>query len=95
MRGAQRIRNDLGRPVEVTRGVSCAAHNAALGGAPDSRHLPRHADAIDIACASPRERYEVVFAAMKNPAWTAIRVYAGHVHLDQRPGPRIFIASPE
>ncbi len=91
----QKLRDLLARPVRVTRGVSCHAHNATVGGAPDSRHLPEHADAVDILALMPQERFEVVSMAMCIPTFTTFRVYEHHVHLDARPGPRTFIASPE
>lgn len=95
LRGVQMIRNELQRAVDVTRGVSCPAHNAEVGGADDSRHLPQHADGVDIGTDNSHEAFEIVRVAMKNPAWKAFRVYAYHVHLDQRPGPALFISSPE
>lgn len=95
MAGVQAIRDFLGEPLRVTRGVSCAIHNKAAGGAPDSRHLPEHRDAVDIACADSQEAYRIVNAAIRQRFFTTLRVYAGHVHLDARLGPYSFIASPE
>lgn len=100
IRAVQDMRSELGRPVVISRGVSCEAHNADVGGASDSRHLPQHADAVDVVASSSREAYQVVEQAMGcekdyETPWRAIRVYKHHVHLDARPGPRIFIASPE
>lgn len=36
---AERIRRHFGKPVLVSSGVRCAAHNAAVGGVSNSRHL--------------------------------------------------------
>lgn len=94
MRAVQALRDRLGKPLVVTRGVSCVAHNKSVGGAGDSRHLPEHADAVDIATADAHEAYVVVYGAIQG-GWTALRVYGGHVHMDMRPGEVIFIASPE
>jgi uncharacterized protein YcbK (DUF882 family) len=42
------IREALGRPVTVTSGCRCPAHNKKVGGVPDSNHT--HGDAADIQC---------------------------------------------
>ncbi len=91
----QALRSAMGKPLVITRGVSCADHNRAVGGAGDSRHLPEHADAIDLAVQDPHEAFEIVAAALKQGAFTAYRVYPHHVHLDLRGGDKIFLASPE
>lgn len=38
-------------PITITSGIRCAAHNAAIGGENNSRHLPEHADAADFEIA--------------------------------------------
>lgn len=91
----QRLRDRYGKPITVTRGVSCTHHNDEVGGAPDSRHLPHHADGIDIACANSEEAYKLVSLAISLGEFSTIRVYLHHIHLDRRPGPFKFLASPE
>ncbi len=91
----QRLRDMLDEPLNISRGVSCEAHNAEIGGARDSRHLPQHADAIDIACANSQKAYRIVWQAMEMKEFKVIRVYKMHIHLDMRPGPFLFLASPE
>ncbi len=95
MASTQALRDRLGKPVWISRGVSCEARNKAVGGAPDSRHLPHHADAVDIVIVDSHEGFAVVEGLMADPRWTCIRVYPKHVHADQRPGVRRFLASPE
>jgi hypothetical protein len=87
------VRAYYGKPILITRGVSCTAHNAAIGGASDSRHLPEHADGVDIRHGGPTDAYQLVAALMK-VGCPVIRVYQHHVHADWRPGPRMFLASP-
>ncbi len=94
MAAVQALRDRLGKPVTVSRGVSCEAHNQAVGGAGDSRHLPQHADAVDIAVADSHEAFVVVYGAILG-GWNVLRVYEHHVHLDMRPGLVRFLASPE
>ena len=43
----QRVRDDWGKPLVVNAGYRCPAHNAAVGGAPNSAHLS--GEAADIA----------------------------------------------
>lgn len=45
----ERLRDSLARPIAVTSGYRCAAHNAEVGGAPKSFHLLGRA--ADIVCA--------------------------------------------
>jgi zinc D-Ala-D-Ala carboxypeptidase len=94
MGAVQAVRDLMGKPLRLTRGVSCKKHNQAVGGAPDSRHLPEHRDAVDLACADSQEAFEIVAAVICQHFFTTIRVYPHHVHVDARPGPFIFIASP-
>lgn len=95
LRSLQIVRDLYGKPMRVARGLSCASHNAAIGGAGDSRHLPEHADAVDVAHNGSDEAYEIVNAFMIEGDFTTLRVYPHHVHADMRPGPHRFIASPE
>lgn len=81
----QTIRDRTGKPLIVACGVRCEAHNRAVGGAPDSRHLPRHRDAVDIAYSSSQEAYELVYHAMISGNFTCIEACKGHIHLDIRP----------
>lgn len=89
----QRARDRFGKPIIVTRGVSCKEHNAEIGGAPDSRHLPEHADAFDVLVTDSREAWLLVAAFMAESL--TVRVYEDHIHCDDRPEGPFFIASPE
>jgi hypothetical protein len=91
----QRIRDAIGSPLVVSRGVSCASHNEDIGGAKDSRHLPEHADAVDIVTFDSAHAAMIVMAAIKDQTFTTFLVEAHHIHLDARPGPRRFLAAPE
>lgn len=95
MEAVQALRDRLGKPLRISCGVRCAAHNKAVGGESDSRHLPEHADAVDIAIADSHAAWEVVQAAMDIEEFNCFRVYQHHVHVDCRIGPRRFLASPE
>ena len=45
----QCIREHFGKPVHITSGYRTAAHNAAVGGAPDSQHLRGEAADLHIS----------------------------------------------
>lgn len=82
----QHIRDLLGEPLIIDRGVSCAAHNASVGGASDSRHLPQYADAVDFRATDSVQAYNIVRALVLQRRFTFIEVAKGHIHADQRPG---------
>lgn len=69
-------------PLTIVSGHRCPDHNAAVGGAPDSRHI--HGDAADIpAGRATRIQAEACGAV-------GIGVRGGWVvHVDVRPGPRV------
>ncbi len=51
--GLQEVRDIIGQPIIITSGCRCAEHNAAVGGVPDSQHLPHlsgYCMAADIIC---------------------------------------------
>lgn len=87
----QDVRDLLGKPLIITRGVSCAAHNAAIGGSRDSRHLPHHADAVDLASHSSEEAYRIMRALILLGQFTLIEVCGRHIHADMRPGEKRLI----
>lgn len=59
----QRARNIAGIPFLINRGCSCVAHNAAVGGKPDSTHLIEvPGDAADISTDPSRLRKYRVLA---------------------------------
>lgn len=83
----QRMRFSYGKTMVVTSGVRCREHNATVGGAPDSRHLPEHRDGADIACPDGDTRYDLVRLALREGA-TFVKLYPRHIHVDVRPSGR-------
>lgn len=68
LRLAQRVRGHFGAPAIVSSGVRCEAHNAAVGGVANSRHLTgramdfrvegqRAAQVLDYVLAQPETHY--------------------------------------
>jgi hypothetical protein len=36
----QAMRDDVGKSIDINSGIRCPAHNAKVGGKPDSEHIP-------------------------------------------------------
>lgn len=68
-----------GRPIVVTSGVRCAAHNAAVGGVEDSEHVS--GEAADLACRTSVERWRLV-ESLRLAGFRRIVLYRAHVHVD-------------
>ena len=75
------FRAAVGLPVYVNSGVRCAAHNAAVGGASQSRHLD--GDAADIRCVgkTPEQLYELADAMLPHGG---VGLYDWGIHVDTR-----------
>ena len=54
----ERMRVQLGRPMNITSGCRCPEHNAAVGGVPNSAHI--RGTAADIAVQGGSNRFEFV-----------------------------------
>jgi uncharacterized protein YcbK (DUF882 family) len=54
----QELRSTVGRAIVVTSGYRCEAHNAAVGGSPNSQHKRGTAADIVIAGETPEQTYE-------------------------------------
>jgi uncharacterized protein YcbK (DUF882 family) len=82
------IRAEVGHSIEVLSGYRTAAHNRAVLGAPDSRHL--HADAADIHV--PFMRTDDLWAMIRHlwqsnalPGLGGLGLYDTWCHVDARP----------
>ncbi len=78
----QELRESLGRPIVITSGHRCSAHNKAVGGVESSQHLKI---AFDCAC-PPNEQDSFVKKAV-DAGFRGIGRYPrrGFVHLDMGP----------
>lgn len=54
----ERTRSIWGRPIIISSGFRCPAHNAAVGGRPNSAHLT--GEAADIVCAFSADRFDLL-----------------------------------
>ena len=75
----ENLRATIRRPLIVVSGFRCVPHNAAIGGASDSRHI--HADAADLV-----EGYATVDQAAAAGAIGIGNRGPWAVHVDWRPG---------
>jgi uncharacterized protein YcbK (DUF882 family) len=86
-----------GKPLVVTSGARCLAHNTEVGGAPNSAHLPHphtgQCRAADLLVSGGQHRDELMSLA-KQVGFERMGVASHFVHLDvawDLPTPNIFI----
>lgn len=65
----QKVRNVLGRPIQINSGVRCAFHNKGEGGSEDSEHVPGGGttgvgEGVDIKCTTSNDRYLLLSALL-------------------------------
>lgn len=82
----QWVRTRTRRPVKITSAIRCAAHNRAVAGEDDSRHLPQYADGIDMLIADGKHLFVVLKAVFEYYQMTPINIgiYPDHLHIDCR-----------
>ena len=76
----QLIRNHFGKPVVISSGYRCSAHNKAVGGAAKSNHMLGKAADIIIAGVDPKE----VAKYAESIGVLGIGVYKTFTHIDTR-----------
>lgn len=84
----QRLRDELGKPLNVTSGSRCHKHNLAVGGKPNSFHIAtpeRLSRAFDVVRVPGVTVTEFVRAA-KACGFTGIGIYKSFIHIDDRTG---------
>lgn len=84
MNALQNVRDMCGFPFHINSGFRCAAHNKAIGGAPDSMHLLGRA--ADIGITDSMLRFHVMQMALRSMAIRGVGVAKTYLHLDDRDG---------
>ncbi|WP_093310502.1 YcbK family protein [Tindallia californiensis] len=79
----QRLRDLIGQPMIVTSGYRNQSHNAAVGGAAQSRHLTGEAADVRVAGMHPDE----VAQLAAQVGFNGIGIYNRFTHVDIRPNP--------
>lgn len=77
-------RDEVGEPLILNSVCRCRTHNAAVGGAPNSAHLPGSGGicrAADIACESDRLRFKLIRFFVQSGV-RRMEVTNKHVHID-------------
>ena len=80
LREADALRRFFGAPVTVTSGVRCSAHNAAVGGVANSRHLA--GKAMDFSAAGKTAPQILEYLAQRPNIRYAYAIDSRHVHMD-------------
>lgn len=75
------VRKAYGKPMMITSGVRCKAHNTKIGGASSSKHLL--GIAADIYCETPTDRYRLIHIAQALN-FNGIGIAHNFIHLDIR-----------
>lgn len=84
----QQIRNAIGVPLKINSAYRCPMHNAAVGGASNSKHLNGTAADLKPLGSSPEELHEVIESLVdsKQISSGGLGLYNTFVHYDIRPG---------
>lgn len=79
----QALRDAWGQSLTITSAARCKSHNAAVGGAPASKHV--EGLAADIACTNGNTRYKLIKLAY-SLGFTGLGLHPQFLHVDIRPG---------
>lgn len=76
----EELRGFLGKPIVITSGVRCPAHNAAVGGVADSAHVS--GKAADIRVHSGGELFQMLDFIIFHRIFTRIGIGKTLIHVD-------------
>ena len=79
----QKMRNLYGKPIRITSGFRCAAHNRNVRGNPSSHHL--EGNASDLFALSASEKFWLLKYAIE-VGFSGIGVGRDFIHVDDREG---------
>lgn len=77
---ADRVRDHFGAPAQVSSGVRCTRHNAAVGGVSNSRHLD--GKAIDFSIRGKSSSQVLAYVQQQPEIRYAYPIDSGYVHMD-------------
>lgn len=79
-------RAHFGKSITINSGVRCDYHNAAVGGAKNSRHKVENADAADVVVRDVAPSLVHQYFVDTYPGRYGIGKYNSFTHIDTRPG---------
>ncbi len=79
------LRHHCGFPLVISSGYRCPAHNKAIGGAPESKHLLGQAVDIDIGTLNSSQIHMLIELGM--PLFNGFGFGKGKLHFDVREKP--------
>ena len=74
------LSHKFNKTVIMTSGCRCVAHNATVGGIPDSKHITGQACDIAVAWVKP----QAIADAVAEITYCVTIVYPGHLHIELR-----------
>lgn len=77
---ADRVRDHFGAPAQVSSGVRCTRHNAAVGGVSNSRHLD--GKAMDFSIRGKSSSQVLAYVQQQPEIRYAYAIDSGYVHMD-------------
>lgn len=80
------LRGAFERPITITSGNRCLAHNARIGGSEFSYHLKSKACDFIVKDVDPKQVYEVVLLLLNHRGEGGVGLYDDWVHVDVREG---------
>ena len=75
------LRRQIGKPIHITSGFRTRAHNTAVGGATNSRHLDGSAADITAEGITPEQMAQIAEVV----GFRGIGIYSNFTHVDTRP----------
>lgn len=78
------VREHFGKPLVITSGNRCEAHNMAIGGADESKHIKGIAADIKVVETEPSAVYD--YLESRYPDTYGMGLYKSWVHIDVRRG---------
>ena len=85
------IRKEFGRPILISSGARCPAHNSKVGGAPSSYHMK--GQAVDMVRTPELEKFMIAALPRFNLRMESLDTTPTWIHIDlgyKGKGPRVF-----
>ena len=81
----QELRDEFGKPLNLTSGYRCPEHNKKVGGVPNSYHLKGMAVDIDMSKIRGFDRYKLI-SLVFSLGFTGVGIDKEFIHIDVQEG---------